>query len=190
MFNLSDRVRYTGPLKSLSGATGNFIRMYGNSTSQAVVSFLNDHTPERVVMIHNLELENPTMKNFKALVSAALASFDVDGLNPKDDAARRLGVAYELASAGEKAKKAAKKTLKGLGLLADAYPTGTEVIYDSEKFKITADTKEPASVIKVECLQAELQRRGMSGAIIAQIIAASYGTNKPATTLVVVQKEG
>lgn len=187
MFEHNTRVRFIGELRSLKDRTGTVVRSVRIlPTAEALLVRFDHDGQERVVYSNNLELIK--MPNFKSLIATTLSSFDVAGLNPKDEAARRLGIAYELASAGEKAKKAAKKSLKGLGLLADAYPTGSEVIYDSEKYQITADTKEPASVIKVECLQAELQRRGMSGAVIAQIVAASYGTNKPATTLVVVEK--
>ncbi len=130
------------------------------------------------------------MINFKTTVRNVLASIDnaIPAMNPKDEAVRRLGVAQELASAGEKAKKAAKTSLKGLGILADDYPTGTETIYESERFTVVRTTAEPATALKVDCLRAVLERRGYSQKVIAEIIAASHGTNKPATKLTVEQK--
>jgi len=132
------------------------------------------------------------MPNFKNTVKNAVASIGnaVPAMNPKDEAVRRLGVAAELESIGRKDKDKAKKELKGLGLLKDAYLRGTsETLYESERFTLVAETNaESAMVLKEECLRAELTRRGFSKKVIADIISAAHGSNKPATKLVVTQK--
>jgi len=128
---------------------------------------------------------------FKIAIRAALVSFferDTD-LNPKDQAVKRLGVSAELESIGRKGKDKAKTELKGLGILQDSYEAGFDrVIYDSEKFSLSASASEPALTLKEDCLRAALQREKLSGSAVARIIEGAYGTNKAAVRLKVEAK--
>lgn len=123
--------------------------------------------------------------NFKTIVADAVAKLfaPLTGDSPKEAAIRKLGIASELASKGESAKKKAKTELKALGLVAEEYKPGTEVLFDSDRYRLSAVTNEPASRIDQTLLVAEMQKQGLSFAKATKVVADSTVKNKPATSL-------
>ena len=128
------------------------------------------------------------MKNFKTLVIDAVAKLltPLDADSAKEQAVRRLGIAAQLASAGEKDKKAAKEQLKKLGVITGEEQTG--VIFDSARYIVTATTKAASTRLDASKLAAALVAEGLSSAMQRRIVAASEAENKAPVSFEVTQK--
>jgi hypothetical protein len=186
----NDRVRYVGPLKTLQGQLAVVVDSSVLADPTLVTVMFEGTNNKRVVSHNNLELEKKSVSNFKRNIAAILAGViqAISTESAKDQAARRYGIAAQLASFGEAEKKKAKNALKGLGILADSYPVGSQMIYDSNTYTITADTSAPSSRLDGTALAAALTKEKLPLAQVRRIVAAATIPTKAATSLKVVQK--
>lgn len=122
--------------------------------------------------------------SIKSIVTDAVAVLlrPVKDDTPKEQAVRKLGIAYELAAKGDKGKKDAKKELLQLGVIMDEYAPGTTVAFDSERYRLTTKTSEPAERLDQALLRTALAAEGVSTAKINRAIAAATTTSKAATS--------
>ena len=128
------------------------------------------------------------LKNIKTLVldaaSKLLAPLDAD--SAKEQAVRQLGVSSEMVRLGEASKKKAKATLTTLGIITGEPQTG--VIFDSERYVVTASTKAASTRLDQAKLEAALTNEGLSGAMRARILAAALVESKAAVSFDVQSK--
>jgi hypothetical protein len=125
--------------------------------------------------------------SIKTIVTDAVAALTraVKGDSPKEAAIRRLGIANELASQGEAIKKKTKTELKQLGLILDEYVPGALVAFDSDRIRMTANTRQPSQRLDQDELRKALAAEGVSTAKINRAIAAATVDSKAATSFTV-----
>lgn len=122
--------------------------------------------------------------SIKTIVTDAVAVLTraVKGDSPKEAAIRKLGIANELASQGEAIKKKTKTELKQLGLILDEYTPGALVAFDSDRIRMTANTRQPSQRLDQDELRKALAAEGVSTAKINRAIAAATVDSKAATS--------
>jgi hypothetical protein len=190
---INERVVYDGLLQSLNGKAGHFLRPAQTYLARphGLVRFDYDGR-ERVVKMSNLVPEQEyndmsRLKNFKTIVADAFTKLiePVSTDSPKEVAVRKLGVAYELVRLAEDAKKRAKKALADVGIdvTKDFAPGTSEVVFDSERYVMTAVTNAGSERLSEDALRVELTKLGYGSSVIAQIVANSKAPTKPSTSL-------
>lgn len=188
-FKKGDRVRYTGKggfstqpngtpgtVKEIR-SPGNIFVAFDNGNSSGVL-------PESIELI-------PKVSPFLGTVVAAITDlFKPRGLNGKDEAVRAYGIAKALISKAEAEKKKAKNLLVGFGIIDDtARAPGKEVVYESNAYIVTADTKAGSSRIDPALLHKALDAEpALSSAGRRRILEAATVDIKPATSFRVDEK--
>lgn len=143
---------------------------------------------DRYFSLANL-VKDDTMTSITTRLKAALSSF-ITTAKPTNvkAAARELLAATLMCSAGDAAKKRAKKALIDLGISLEEFKPGTVQLFDDAEFTIAAVTKEPSSRLDMAVLTVELRNAGLSVAKITAAVNAAMVENKPATSIVVTEK--
>jgi hypothetical protein len=182
---------YTGPSSTLSGKACTITKMQVKTRSSdrnLILARFDYDGRERVVDIRNLTPKGHAMKNFKTLVKAALDTLlkPLDADSAKEQAVRKLGVAAELVRTGEAEKKKAKTELTKLGIITGDVQNG--VVFDSDRYVVTATTKAASTRLEAGALTAALANEGLSQAMQRRIIAAATIENKAATSFTVESK--
>jgi len=180
------RVVYEGGMVSLVGKAGVYVRDINGVAGMGIVTFDHDRR-QRGIALSSLRLENDIMKNIKTTVLAAVKTLlkPLDADSAKEQAVRRLGVAAELVRLGEADKKKAKTELTTLGVITGGEQTG--VVFDSERYVVTATTKAASSRLDQTILVGRLAAH-LPVATINRIITESTVVNKAATSFAVETK--